>query len=232
MSAAELATAVAAAERAAPAFLASAQDPSALSDVLLPVLTQPWSARSLELARKAENAPAQNAHAEKLMSGVQLPLMDEMDVIQCDNCKRMLLRESMDKHKVRAAAAGDGRRGLRTPMARSSCAAAASFARHPSRHLTSIQLSTLATRFPALHLHLSCVVSSSLLRPPASRCPSPRCWRRTRPSRCPRASTTTSRPRASSQAEPPPAAAPAAVAAPRGCSALAALRKRWGWAAL
>ena len=166
MSAAELATAVAAAERAAPAFLAAAQDASALSDVLLPVLTQPWSARSLEMARKAENAPAQNAQADTLMSGVQLPLHSDMDVIQCDNCKRMLLRESMDKHKVCAAAAAS---------AKCCCALHA-----PPCPLPRV-LSSFFYEFPSL---------SSLIRRHASRCPSPRFWRRTRPSRCPRARTT------------------------------------------
>ena len=103
MSSAELQAAVKAAERAVPALLASAQDEQSLSDKLLPLLTKPWSAAATEMAKKAESAPARPSNVDALMSGVELPLLRQEDVVQCELCKRMLLREAMEKHMATCA---------------------------------------------------------------------------------------------------------------------------------
>ena len=93
--------ALAAAEPDAHPFLHT-QDPSALSESLLPVLTQAWPAACLDMARAAETVPPRPPDANAQMSGVCLPLLRHDEVVQCPSCKRMLLREAMEKHKARA----------------------------------------------------------------------------------------------------------------------------------
>jgi hypothetical protein len=96
MNAAALEAAIKAAEDAVPALLTATDDPNAL----LPVLSQPWSTKCMEQAKAAESARPQPERADAAMSGVQLPLLRQEDVVQCSSCKRMLLRAAMDKHKV------------------------------------------------------------------------------------------------------------------------------------
>jgi hypothetical protein len=76
------------------------QNPSALSDSLLPILTKDWPAACVEMAKAAEAAPPRQPDANSLVSGMQLPLLRHDEVVQCSNCKRMLLREALEKHKV------------------------------------------------------------------------------------------------------------------------------------
>ena len=91
---------VAKAEAEAHPFLAT-QDPNALSNSLLPILTKDWPAACLDMAKAAEDAPKRPPDANALVSGMQLPLLRHDEVVQCSICKRMLLREALDKHKAR-----------------------------------------------------------------------------------------------------------------------------------
>lgn len=77
------------------------QDPNALQNELLPILTQDWPAACVEAAKAAEAAPPKPPDATALVSGMQLPLLRNDEVVQCPSCKRMLLREAMEKHKAR-----------------------------------------------------------------------------------------------------------------------------------
>ena len=53
------------------------------------------------MAKAAEDAPKRPPDANALVSGMQLPLLRHDEVVQCSICKRMLLREALDKHKAR-----------------------------------------------------------------------------------------------------------------------------------
>ena len=88
-------------ETATHPFLASLQDPCALSDTFLPLLTGTWPANCLNMAKAAEEAALfQIPDAAAVESAVQLPLLQHQDIVQCASCKRMLLREALERHRM------------------------------------------------------------------------------------------------------------------------------------
>ena len=93
---ADLAAAVAAAEKDAPALVATAKDVSSL----LPVLSPPWPASCDGLAKAAEASRPQPSRADAELAGMPLPLLQQEEVVQCPSCKRIILRAIFDKHKA------------------------------------------------------------------------------------------------------------------------------------
>ena len=89
---------LAAATRAVPPFLLT-QDPDALADTLLPVLTKPWPAACEALVRKAGAGPMGPDLDHGLMGGTQLPLLSAPQLVQCAQCFRMVLRDVFEAHR-------------------------------------------------------------------------------------------------------------------------------------
>ena len=86
---------------AAHPFLTCTQDPCALSDTLLPVLTETWPVNCLDMAKAAAAPPV--VILDAALSGTQLPLLQHEDVVQCSSCKRMLLHEAHGRHQTMCA---------------------------------------------------------------------------------------------------------------------------------
>ena len=81
--------------KALPALLRTS-DPAALAGNILPILNKPWP----ESCEKALSAGGSSSGASSQMRSPYLPLLQQEQFVTCLNCKRVLIVDCFEEHKV------------------------------------------------------------------------------------------------------------------------------------